>query len=74
MNAEACPYPQLTHQVGEIVSVKAWWTGLGQTRRCKVEKVVQPFKSGGWWSGFYDVRPEGNPGAHSRMVKPDDVL
>lgn len=69
-------HPNLTHQMGEIVSVRAWWTFPGgQIIKCKIQVVRQPHVTWGRdWAGYYEVRPVDQPGAHLRMIRQGAIL
>lgn len=69
-------FPPNNHQVGEIVTVKAWWSvPEGQLIKCQIDVVSQPFTYGlTEYRGGYMVHPADNPGAHGRFVNPDAVV
>jgi len=57
-------------QVGEKVTVKAWWTvPKGQPVLCVIEAQSKPLPE-----PYYDVRPAANPGAHVRFVNEKEII
>lgn len=68
------PIDDFRFQVGQVVTVRAWWTNPeGQPIKCKVEEHCPnsiPFQHKPLG---YMVRPISHPGAHGRYVREDTI-
>jgi hypothetical protein len=68
------------YTLGEVVSVRAWWTRpQGQTVKCKVVEVEDSQDPACPWRNRehphgYLVQPTENPGAHKRFVRETEII